>query len=119
MDHLCYFCLSCACHAFASVHCCLVSPAGKGLTSWLSFVMINCALLTFPCGIFGQVWYWIVSIPDICPPFLLCHLSIWYLGLVWYMIVSIPNLCLFPYLNFSEARKGEYDQKMPPLHSAD
>ena len=23
--------------------------------------------VTFPCGVLGQVWYLIVSIPDICP----------------------------------------------------
>ena len=47
----------------------LWSPAGKGLTSWLSFVMFNCNFVTFPCGNLGQGWYLIVSIPD------LCHLS--------------------------------------------
>ena len=26
----------------------LWSPAGKGLTSWLSFVMSNCDVVTFP-----------------------------------------------------------------------
>ena len=26
----------------------LRSPAGKGLTSWLSFVMSNCVVATFP-----------------------------------------------------------------------
>ena len=40
----------------------LWSPAEKGLTSWLSFVMLNCVFVTFPCGILGQVWYLIVSI---------------------------------------------------------
>ena len=45
----------------------LWSPAGKGLTSWLSFVMSNCVFVTFPCGILGQVWYLIVLIPDLCP----------------------------------------------------
>ena len=44
----------------------LWSPAWKGLTSWLSFVMINCVFVTFPCGILDQVWYLIVSIPDLC-----------------------------------------------------
>ena len=44
----------------------LWSPAGKGLTSWLSFVMSNCVFVTFPCGILGQVWYLIVSIPGNC-----------------------------------------------------
>ena len=41
--------------------CALWSAAGKGLTSWLSFV-----LCYFPIGILGQVWYLIVSIPDRC-----------------------------------------------------
>ena len=43
----------------------LWSPAGKGLTSWLSFVVSNCVFVTLP-GILGQVWYLIVSIPNIC-----------------------------------------------------
>ena len=43
----------------------LWSPAGKGLISWLLFVMFNCVFDTFPCGILGQVWYLIISIPDI------------------------------------------------------
>ena len=44
----------------------LWSPAGKGLASWLLFVMFNCVFVTFPCGIQGQVWYLIVSNPDLC-----------------------------------------------------
>ena len=47
----------------------LWSGAGKGLSSWLSFVALNCVVVTFPFGILGQVWYLIVSIPDICPLF--------------------------------------------------
>ena len=31
----------------------LWSPAGKGLTSWLLFVIFNCVFVTFPCGILG------------------------------------------------------------------
>ena len=31
--------MSCVCHAFASVHAALWSPAGKGLTSWTLFEM--------------------------------------------------------------------------------
>ena len=54
--------MSCVCLFIAA----LWSPAGKGLTSWLSFVMLNCVFVTFPCGILGQVWYLIVSIPDLC-----------------------------------------------------
>ena len=41
--------LSCFCYAFERV-CffdALWSPAGKGLTSWLSFVIYNCEVITF------------------------------------------------------------------------
>ena len=50
----------------ASVYCALLSPAGKGLTSWPTFVVSNCEFVTFSIGILGQVWYLIVSIPDLC-----------------------------------------------------
>ena len=48
MDHLCYLCLVLLCffHARLFVDA-LWSPAGKGLTSWLSFVMSNCGVLLF------------------------------------------------------------------------
>ena len=39
--------------------------AGKGLISWLLWVIII-VFVTFPCGILGHVWYLIVSFPDIC-----------------------------------------------------
>ena len=44
----------------------LWSSAGKGLTSWLLFVMFSCAFVTFPCGILGQVWYVTVLITYLC-----------------------------------------------------
>ena len=47
---------------YVSVFCALWSPARKGQTSWLSFVVSNCEFV----GILGQVWYLIVSIPDLC-----------------------------------------------------
>ena len=41
--------LSCVCYAFARLFIdALWSPAGKGVTSWLSFVMSNCVFVTFP-----------------------------------------------------------------------
>ena len=43
----------------------LWSPAWKGLTSWISFLMFNCVFVIFPCGILGQVWYLIVSISEL------------------------------------------------------
>ena len=48
-------CLLCLCVRLFI--CALWSPAGKGLTSWLSFVVSNCEFVTFPlvswdrCGI--------------------------------------------------------------------
>ena len=46
MDHLCYFLIVFDMHSRVLIDA-LWSPAGKGLTSWL--------------------WYLIVSIPDLCP----------------------------------------------------
>ena len=48
MDHLCYICL-----VLLYFHACLfvdalLSPAWKGLTAWLSFVMSNCDVVTLP-----------------------------------------------------------------------
>ena len=50
--------VSCVSRVFASVHCCLV------VTCWERADLL--ALVTFPCGILGQVWYLIVSFPDLC-----------------------------------------------------
>ena len=63
-----YLCLVFAMHSRLFISS-LWSPAGKGLTSWPLFGMLNCIFVTFPCGILGQVWYLIVLVPN------LCHLS--------------------------------------------
>ena len=48
MDQLCHFCLVLLCiYARLFVNA-LWSLAGKGLTSWLSFVMSNFDVATFP-----------------------------------------------------------------------
>ena len=59
--------LYCVCHALRLLIAALWFPAGKGLTSWLSFVGLNCVIVIFPFSILGQVWYLIVSILDLCP----------------------------------------------------
>ena len=49
VDLLCFcsvLCLLCLCVRLFI--CALWSPAGKGLTSWLSFVVSNCEFVTFP-----------------------------------------------------------------------
>ena len=55
------------CHTVLSVHCSLV------LTCWeraslldLMYVTFSCVFVTFPCDVLDQVWYLIVSIPDLC-----------------------------------------------------
>ena len=67
VDLLCFrsvLCLLCLCARLFI--CALWSHAGKGLTSWLTFVVSNCEFVTFPFGILGQLWYLNVLIPDLC-----------------------------------------------------
>ena len=61
MDHFCYLCF-----VFVMFSCLFIvalwSPAGKGLTSWLSYLWCFIVLLSL-----SHVVSWvIVSIPDIC-----------------------------------------------------
>ena len=42
------FCLVLPCLCARLFNCALWSPPGKGLTSWLSFVVSNCEFVTFP-----------------------------------------------------------------------
>ena len=65
MDHLSYLCLVFG-MLLSLFIAALWSPARKGLPSWLLVVMFGCVFVTFPSGILGQVWYLIVSIPDLC-----------------------------------------------------
>ena len=67
------FFVSCVTHAFASVHCCLMVTCWDRADVLALVGHVYCIFVTFPCGILGQVWYLIVSFPDIC------HLS--YFGL--------------------------------------
>ena len=39
--------MSCVCHVFASVHCCLVVTCWEVLISWLSLLMFNCVSVTY------------------------------------------------------------------------
>ena len=64
MDHLCYSCLVFVMLSSLFITA-LWSPAGNGLTSWLLFVMFNCVLSLPHVVSIGQVWYLIVSIPDL------------------------------------------------------
>ena len=62
MDHFIYVsCLSC-------FLVCSLRPFGHllGKADRLDrlYVKFSCVFVTFPCGVLGQVWYLIVSIPD-------------------------------------------------------
>ena len=54
MDHFCYLCLVFFMLSRLFIAA-LWSPAGRGLTCWLLFVIFRCVFVTFPCGILGQV----------------------------------------------------------------
>ena len=58
--------LSCVSHAFVSVHCYLVVDCWERADLLALVGDVDCIFVTFPCGILDQVWYLIVSIPDIC-----------------------------------------------------
>ena len=55
------------CHAFLSVHCSLVVACWERavLLAFL-YLMFYCVSVTYPCGVLGQVWFLVVSIPDLC-----------------------------------------------------
>ena len=48
MDLLCFYVLCLLCLCVSLFICALWSPAGKGLTSWLSFVVSFSEFVTFP-----------------------------------------------------------------------
>ena len=61
-----FFCLVFATPLWASVYMCLVVTCWKRV-DLLAFVCgVHLWVCHFPIGILGQVWYLIVSIPDLC-----------------------------------------------------
>ena len=62
------FVVFCVSHALASVYCCLVITSWERTDLLTLVVDVYCMFVTFPCGILGQVWYMIVSFPDLCLP---------------------------------------------------
>ena len=50
-------------------------------------VDVFCIFVTFPCGILGQVWYLIVSFPD------LCHFSYFTRPLTSETILTVKQVC--------------------------
>ena len=64
MDQLCV--MSCVSHAFASVNWSLVVTYWERAGLLALVGNIYCFFITLPCDILGQVWYWVVSFPDLC-----------------------------------------------------
>ena len=60
------FFVSCLSHAFASVHCCLVVTCWERADLLALVGDVYCFFVTFPCGILDQVWFLILSFPDLC-----------------------------------------------------
>ena len=58
--------MSYVCHAFVSVHCCLVVTCWERADLLALVWDVYCDFVTFSFGILGQVWYLIVLIPDPC-----------------------------------------------------
>ena len=68
MDPFCY-CgfVFCVCYDVLSVPCNLVIACWEIVDLLALFcVMFSCVFATFPYGVLGQVWYLIVSIPELC-----------------------------------------------------
>ena len=105
MDHLCYFLCFCA-RLFIDA---LWSPAGKGLTSWLSFVTSSCEVVTFP--LVSWVWCLIVSISDLCP------LSYFYNMDVIYMYAVMYCLCQNLTVIFEPVSSKRYKLTCVPIHT--
>ena len=60
------FCLVVAISLCASVYMCFVVTCWERADLLALVCGVSCEFVTFPCGILGQVWYLIVSIPDLC-----------------------------------------------------
>ena len=84
--------MSCVCHAFASVRCCLVITCWERTDLLALVCMFNCVFVTSPCGILSQVWYLIVSIPDLCHLSYSCSLNFFFYLLV--LCLKFPDKAL-------------------------
>ena len=80
VDLLCFcsvLCLLCFVRVCYYVLCGHLLGKGWPLGSRLWCLLWFCH---FPIGILGQVWYLIVSIPDLCTITYFCHFPMWYPG---------------------------------------
>ena len=57
--------MSCVFYGFASVHRCISINCWERADPLALAGDVYCIFVTFPCGVLGQVWYLIVSFPDL------------------------------------------------------
>ena len=68
LDLLCFCSVLCLLSLCARLFiCALWSPAGKGLTSWLSFVVSNCEFVTFPLVSWVRCGTWLYQLLIFAP----------------------------------------------------
>ena len=60
MDHICFLFL------VFLMHCCLVVTCWERADLLALVGDFYCIFVTFPCGVLGEVWYFIVSFPNLC-----------------------------------------------------
>ena len=73
-----YVFMSCVFYAFASVHCSLVVTCWERADLLALVGNVYCFLVTFSCGILGQLWYLILLFPDLCHPSYYMYFSLLY-----------------------------------------
>ena len=95
--------MSCVSHAFASVRCCLVVTCQESADLLPLVGDVNCIIVTFPCGIIGQVWYLIVLFPDL---FLLSYFKKHYFSTGCHS-VELDADCLLHFCHYFNGRLGK------------
>ena len=65
MDHLCVLCLVFLMLLCLFIACCFVVTCWERADLLALVGDVYCIFVTFPSGILGQVWYLIVSFPDL------------------------------------------------------
>ena len=96
-DVFSFLCSLCLCMCLFI--CVLWSPAGKELTSWLSFVVSNCEFVTFPLVSWVRCGTWLYRFLIFAPLLTMALISAWVKnllcivvlkqGLIWYKYIPL------------------------------
>ena len=92
VDLFILFCLMFAMSLARLFICALWSPAGKGLTSWLSFVVSNCEFVTFPLVSWVRCGTWLYRLLIFAPLLTLPQFSLYIVSYYWIKIVHTSVL---------------------------